>query len=71
MDKKRDFADRLKELREEGEYNMTQIAKGIGVTQTTIMRWEAGLRKPLLEQAVQLAKFFDVTVGYMAGVEDM
>ena len=38
------FAERIKELREERKLTMSQLAKELGIRQSTISRWERGKR---------------------------
>jgi len=66
------FAKRLRELRE--EKNLTQrdlvIQIKFKVTQPSIALWEQGKRVPSLEAATILAKFFNVSLDYLAGLTD-
>ncbi len=66
------FAKRLRELRE--EKNLTQrdlvIQIKFKVTQPSIALWEQGKRVPSLEAAAILAKFFNVSLDYLAGLTD-
>ncbi|MGN1200701.1 MAG: helix-turn-helix transcriptional regulator [Candidatus Caccovivens sp.] len=64
------FAERLKELRMEEKISTTQLGKAIGVTATTISRWENCLREPSLANAKEIAKFFKVSTDYLCGLED-
>ena len=64
------FAERLKELREEKNMSELQLAKVLGVSSTTINRWERGLRAPNLDSLILLARFFDVSIDYLCGLED-
>jgi len=70
MNKRPDFADRLKELRKEELITMEELAIQIGVGLGTVSRWESGLIIPRITSVVKLARFFKVSVGYMAGEED-
>ncbi len=62
------FAERIKELREERKLTMSQLAKELGIRQSTISRWERGERLPNLDAIIALAKFFKVS--YLCGLED-
>lgn len=64
------FAERLKDLRTEEKLSTTQLGNKIGVTATTISRWERDLREPSLENAKQIAIFFKVSTDYLCGLED-
>ncbi|MCL2370385.1 MAG: helix-turn-helix domain-containing protein [Firmicutes bacterium] len=64
------FSERLKELRNDKNMSMVQLAQAIGVTHAAISRWESGLQDPALSYTIQLAKFFDVTLDYLAGLTE-
>lgn len=64
------FAERLKELRTEARLSITQLGREIGVTATTISRWERDNREPSLANAKEIAKFFKVSTDYLCGLED-
>ena len=63
--------DRIKALREDYDYNQTQIAKSLHVAQTTYSDYEKGKVRIPLECIVQLAKFYDVDINYISGVSDI
>jgi len=65
-----DFAERLKELRTEKGLTMKQLAEAVKVTEVAISNWEGRKRIPNINYAVVIAKFFNVTVGYLVGVEN-
>ena len=67
MDK---FADRLKELRVEKQIGQVELANAINVSKGTISLWENGLREPKLSNLIALATFFNVTIDFLAGLED-
>ena len=64
------FAERLKELRTEKGLSTKELGKHVGVSGMAISRWERSAGVPVLDNVVALANFFEVTVGYMAGVEN-
>ena len=64
------FAERLKELRIEKALSQEQLAGKVGLTHTAIGLWELNKRTPNLEAVIRLAKFFNCSVGYLAGTED-
>ena len=61
---------RLKELRKSHKLTQQQLADIIGVTKRTIIAWEKGERDIKKEKAEQLAKYFNVSVGYILGYID-
>lgn len=64
------FAERLKELRIEKKLGQIQLAKEIGVSKGIISLWENGLREPTLSSLIALAKFFEVSLDYLAGISE-
>jgi transcriptional regulator with XRE-family HTH domain len=67
--KKHNFSKRLTELRKEKKVSQKQLAEAVSVHQPTIAYWESGQREPSLDNLVDLAEYFGVTVGYLIGVE--
>ena len=64
------FSERLKELRLEKEIGQIALAKQLSVSKGIISLWENGLREPTLSNLISLAKFFEVSLDYLAGLTD-
>ena len=64
------FPERLKELREEKEIGQIELSEKLNVSKGIISLWENGLREPKLSNLIAIAKFFDVTIDYLAGLSD-
>ena len=64
------FAQRLKELRAEKNLSMVQLAKLMGITDGSICRWENGKHDIKGEQLFKLAQIFNVSMDYLAGLEN-
>ena len=64
------FAERLKELRVEKEIPQEKLAAELGVGNGTISLWENGKREPKLSNLILIAKYFDISIDYLAGLED-
>jgi len=64
------FSERLKELRTESGLTTRQLGEKLNISHVAIIRWENDKAVPLLDNVVALSKFFNVTVGYMAGEEN-
>jgi len=62
---------RLKELREDKGLSQTQLAKEMGVSQQTISQYEIGTAEPDIQTIKKLCNFFDVTAGYLLGIEEI
>lgn len=70
MEEKNHFKYVLKELRLEKKVGQVELAKQIGVSKGIISLWENGLREPSMNNLISLARFFDVTIDYLVGLED-
>lgn len=64
------FSTRLKELRTDNGLSQYQLAKKLGFSHVAIGYWESNKRVPNLDAVIQLAKFFNVSIDYLAGLED-
>ena len=64
------FCERLKELRQEKNLSTIKLGKELQVSDSTITRWENGLRVPSIEHLYNIAKYFNVTSDYLIGLED-
>ncbi|ARI57613.1 hypothetical protein NX99_03750 [Streptococcus salivarius] len=58
---------RLKELRKQKGLTQDELAREIGVSKITVLRWENEERQIKPEKAQQLADYFGVTEGYLLG----
>jgi len=64
------FNQRIKELREEKDMLIKDLAKIVGHDATLITKWEKGRHRPSYEVLTILALFFDATIDYLIGLED-
>jgi len=64
------FSRTLKELRKDINLSQSQLANSLNVDQTTIKNWELGINETDFTMLCKIAKFFNVTVGQLLGVED-
>ena len=64
------FYERLKELRSEKGLTQEQLAHELNISRYKITKWESGLTKPNINNLIQLAIFFDVSIAYLIGMED-
>lgn len=64
------FGERLKRLRQEKGLGQIQLAKELDVGKSIISMWELGKCEPTLSKLVVIAKFFDVSIDFLAGLED-
>ena len=64
------FAERLRELRQEKNLSMKELAKAINATDAAISNWENQINEPKISYLKELALFFNVTTDYLLGLED-
>ena len=64
------FAQRLKELRIDKGLSIQALSKEVKIGVASICRWENQQADVKGTQLVLLAKFFDVTIDYLMGLED-
>lgn len=62
------FSERLKELRLEKGIGQIALAKELGVGKSVISLWETGQCEPTLGNLIKIAKFFEVSIDYLAGL---
>lgn len=61
------FAERLKELRKEGHLTQVELAKRLGIGQSSYADWERGKKNPTQENLVKIAQILDVSIDYLVG----
>jgi len=64
------FGNKLKELRTEFGIGQIALSKALGVSKSIISDWELGKSEPTLSKLIIIAKFFNVTIDYLAGLEE-
>ncbi len=65
------FGKRLRALRKEKKLGQVALADALKVGKSVISLWEQGKCEPKLSSLVAMAKFFDVTIDYLAGFENV
>ena len=65
-----EFRHILKELRTEKGLGQVELSKALSVSKGVISLWENGLREPTMHSLIQIAKFFNVTIDYLVGLEN-
>ncbi|MCM1306103.1 MAG: helix-turn-helix transcriptional regulator [Bacteroides sp.] len=61
---------KLFELRTEKGLSQREIAKLFSVSQSTYNNWENSNTQPSIEQLIEIARFFGVSVDYLIGNSD-
>lgn len=64
------FAERLKNLRKERKVTQVQLASYLGFFHSAVVKWESGQCEPSFETLVKIAKYFNVSVDYLLGIEN-
>ena len=64
------FSERLKELRLDKNLGQVELAQKLNLSKGIISLWENNLREPKLSNLIAIAKFFEVSIDYLAGLED-
>lgn len=65
------FGSMLKKLRENKDLKQEDIARMMNVDRSTVGKWENGSSKPDYEKMIKLADFYNVTVDYLLGREEV
>lgn len=61
---------RLKDLREDADKSQEEIAKVIGTSQSYYAQYENGKRAIPFDRMVTLAKYYNISLDYLAGLTD-
>lgn len=63
------FKENLKTLRIEAKLGQVELAKKLDVSKGIISLWENGLREPNMSSLIAIAKFFNVSIDFLVGLE--
>lgn len=69
MDIKNKFFERLKELRDEKQLSINELAKEVGFSPIAISRWERKERIPNVETLYIFCEYFSVSADYLIGID--
>lgn len=61
------FKDILKQLRKDKGVSQKEIAKALNVSDDSIYNWEKGRSEPSINELINLADYFNVTVDFLIG----
>ena len=53
------------------DYSQTDIANGTGISKNQISKYVSGIYLPTLKNALKLSKFFDCSLDYLFGIENI
>ena len=64
------YYPRLRDLREDADLTQEELVKLLKMHKTTYTNYEQGKREPPFELIIKLAKFYDVSIDYIAGLSE-
>lgn len=64
------FSERFKQLRKEKGLSYESLEKVLGISRSTMCRWENKQTDVKSEELIKVSQFFDVTVHFLLGLED-
>ena len=62
--------ERLRNLREKAKISQSEIAKIIGTSQSYYAQYENGKRAIPFERVIALARYYNISIDYIAGLID-
>ena len=65
------YYPRLRDLREDNDLSIRQLADILHMQRTTYHNYETGKRELPFEIAIMLANFYNVSLDYMAGITNI
>lgn len=68
MTEKNVFSERLTQLREDRGLKRQEVADALGISRASLEYYEKGQRKPDIEVAARIAKYYGVSTDYLVGV---
>lgn len=64
------YYPRLRDLREDMDLTQDQLVEILKMHKTTYTNYEQGKREPPFELIIKLARLYDVSIDYIAGLTD-
>ncbi len=65
------FYKRIRDLREDNDKSQAEIASVLGMKQQQYARYESGSQEIPLHHFITLAKYYNVSLDYLAGLTDI
>jgi len=65
------FAERLKECRKNISKSQREVAEAVGITECGYQNYELSNREPKMGMLNKLADYFDVSIDYLTGRDDI
>ncbi len=64
------YSQRIRDLREDGDYTQKEIADILKTTQSYYAQYENGHRPLPIDHLITLCKFYNVSADYILGLKD-
>lgn len=64
------YYPRLRDLREDKDLSIRELAEKLHIQRTTYHNYEAGKRELPFDLAIKIAEFYNVSLDYIAGFTD-
>ena len=64
------YYQRLRDVREDMDKSQAEIAEILGIQQTQYSRYERGIQKMGIDKYIILARYYNVSLDYLAGLVD-
>ena len=64
------YFQRLKDVREDKDITQKEAAEYLQISQTQLSRYELGKQMMGIDKYIKLAKFYDVSLDYLAGIAE-
>lgn len=64
------FSERFKQIRKERGLSYESLENVLGISRSTMCRWENKQTDVKSEELIKVSQFFGVTVHYLLGLED-
>lgn len=61
------IVNRIRDLREDADKTQKQVAEELGYHTTTYQRWEQNIHNIKLQDAINIADYYNVSLDYLAG----
>ena len=64
------YYQRLKDIREDADLKQVEVAEILGIKQTHYSRYERGAQMMGIDKYIKLARYYNVSLDYIAGLID-
>lgn len=64
------YYQRLRDMREDRDLSQKEVADHLGISQSDYSKYELGKHMMGIDKYIKLAKFYNISLDYLAGVVD-